>query len=255
MRRLLATCLALLLAVTPAWAAITQISGTGPSGTLAGINYTTALNNSQSITAAVGAGNLIVILVQSYDTSPTFSCSDAASNTYQKAPNGAFRANAATEIWYSLTTNNLSNGAAIQCSASVHTGGFTTEILGFSGAAASPYDVSPTGTSGSGTSATVGASPTLTCPGSGTGCEVCVSGVIWNSNGTITSDATWTAIGNNATVGSWANGFKIVNANTALSFTGSTTATAAFAGAMACFQAAASGGTSYGGLTTLGAGP
>lgn len=248
MRRLLALALGLCLWAAPALADITQIIGTGATGQLSPVAYTTAASNPQNITAAVGAGNLVVAIVQSFDTSPTLGCSDAAGNTWQKATNGAFRASAATEIWYSFTTNNLANGATITCTASVHTNGFTTNIVGFSGTT-SAVDVTATPTTGSATSTTVGPSPTLACPSTsgGTGCEVCISGVVFNSTGTITSDATWTSIGTASGLsGSWANGIKIVAANTALSYTGSTAVSAAFAGAMACFKAAKGSGNRLG---------
>lgn len=220
----------------PALAGITQIVGTGVGGAISNVGFGNA-SQAMTTTAAVPPGSLAICIVETFDTSPTLGCSDAVGNTWQAAPNGAFRANAGTQIWYSYTKNNIPNGSTITATNSIGTNGTEAQVLAFAGTHITPYDVSPVGTTGSGTSVTVGPSPTLTCPGTVTGCEVCVSGTIWNSAGTITRDGTWTATTSPGPGASNANGFKIVSATTALSYTGSTSASAAFAGAMACFKA------------------
>lgn len=251
--RLLALALGLCLVVSPAFAAaITQISGTGTGGAISNVTYSASSPLTSTTTADIPPNSLAVAIVQSIATGSTLSCSDSFGNTWQAAANAGSGTNAQTQMWYSLTTNDIPNSSTIPCTSSVLGGGFTVQLLAFSNATA--FDTAPTGTSGAGTSTTIGPTATLACPSGGTGCDVCVSGVMWQTSGTITSDAAWTATGNNGVSGNWANGFKIVNANTALSFTGSDGTGGDFAGAMSCFKNTATASSSYGGGTTIGVG-
>lgn len=239
MRRVLALALGLCLSTSPAFAAISQIAGTGTGNAISNLAFDPTSSITMTTTAAVNSGSLFVAILTvavASGTSTGFTCTDSSStNAWKQADNPAFNNDASVVIMYSNTISNVANGGTVTCPQNSGPAGIVGQLLAFSGAATNSFNTAAPAKTGTGTgSATIGPTGTLSCPGGGASCEVCVYGMVWAGSGTVTPDAGWTTTGNNGQI---ANGFKIVSASTAVSAAPSTTAASSnFGGALACFN-------------------
>jgi hypothetical protein len=256
MRRLIALALGLCLWASPALA-FTQVAGTGTGGALSNIVFISGSGpgSAGTTTASLNAGDVWAIYMQDQNNGTrTYGCSDAFGNTWQAAPGGANQTGAGTEIWYSILTNPVASGNHASCTVSSGAGALATNVA-FRPSGTAAFDTNATGQANTGTSVTVGPTPTLACPSGAANCDVCVAGAAWHSNGTTTSDATFTTTFNTGTSNGAVNAFKLVSSTTAVSYTATDTTSSNYAGALACFKDTPTSSSTYGGLTTTGAGP
>lgn len=248
MKRLLASLTFFaMLAATPASAAIALISGTGTGGTIGGISFSSTASLGVVMTATIPANSLVVVSVANCATGTvtSFSVSDTHSNTYT-APRAIDQANGAAEqIFYSYTGATINSGDTITVGLSGPTGCLTGQVLAFSGADPTPYDVSA-GTSYANASGTItfGPTGTVACPGGAAGCEVFVGNAVLHIARTTTNDANFV---NTTTTGAgqtWLGGYWIVGATTAHSYAPSFSGgTSNAAGQIFAFKAAVAAGT------------
>lgn len=187
MRKYLALCLGAFLALSlisgPAFATgFAVINGGGTGGNIAlgsRVSGSTTITSPAS-TVDVPVGSLVEVACAELPTSAgATAVTDSAGNTY--TPNITSQANAAagtlSRAWL-VTTHDAPIGTTWTCtSASTNIRGI--EVLAFSGPAASPFDaasVSPT--TGTTTTATIGPTGTLACPGGIANCELIITALI-----------------------------------------------------------------------------
>lgn len=256
MRRLLALALGLCLFVGHAYA-FTQVSGSGTGGAISNTVFVGSTSGSCGTTTAnLNAKDVWAITMQDGNSGlRTYGVSDAFGNTWQAAPGKADQNGSGNEVWYSVLTNPVSSGSHATCT-TTQAGGFLATSVGFRPSGTAAFDTNATASLGTGLSVTAGPTPTLACPSGASNCDVCIASAAWHSAGTTVSDATFTTTGGTGVGNLWTNAFKIVSATTAVSYTATNTSNVAYGGALACFKdTPAAGGSSYGGLTTTGAGP
>lgn len=221
MKRLVALFALACLIASPAFAGITALNGGGTGGTFAtgSDNATSTTVTTAATTVAIPAGSLSIIFAgQRAGAGVTInSCTDSAGNTYSSGASTNSTSNATVRIFYSITTSNLPIGGTASCTYSSLASIKTISLMAFSGAAASPFDVSVNASASSTGSITIGPVPAagnLACNASAG--EVVVS-VIAMLNGALPS-----ALGSFTSLGYQSNQFaayQIVNSNAAVTFT------------------------------------
>ena len=250
MKRLLAyfVAAALLVAAGPAFAGTAIINGGGTGGQIATGSQAAGGNTvtSSASTVDVPIGSLVEIGAAENVTSSSYTgCTDSAGNNYGAniSSNANGLAGTTTRTWL-ITTIDAPIGTTWTCtSASTAIKGIM--VAAWSGAAASPFDLSATPTTGSGTVASIGPTGTLACPGGGANCEVLVA--VWNHDnitGQTGLTSGFTYLGSNGSNGTnLSMAYEIVSATTAQSFQATNGNSGAWVMKMDAFKAATSGGT------------
>jgi len=254
-RRLLATIAILTALAAPAQAGVAIIAGSGTGGQLANGTSTGTTTVVGTTTASVSAGSLIVVGVGIRNINFTSACTDTAGNTYTLAVNKGVGGGDAV-IYYSYTTSVLSSGATITCTNS-NTSGKGLIAVAFSGSDPTPLDAAtPVGTTGSGTAISVGPTGTLSCPtpSGGGNCEALVGFYQTSATAATTEDAAFTDLGTlTANSSNVHMGYKLVTANTAITYAPTNTNSGTWVAVLGAFKSA-TGALTVHNLSSAGAG-
>jgi hypothetical protein len=223
MRKYLALCLGAFLALAPipAFAAITQIVGSGTGGSIGGNSFSSTSTLGIVTNTTIPANSAVAVIAGSCATgaAASFAVADTHGNTYT-GPRAADNANGATvQVLYSYTGTQINSGDTITVTLTGTTGCLTGQVIAFSGASPTPFDVATGAANAGGTGTlTVGPTATLACPGGAAGCEVLVGGVVLHVAETTTNDANFTSLTATGAGQTWINGFWIVGTNAARSY-------------------------------------
>lgn len=241
----------------PALAGITQITGSGTGGAIGTANAAAGGTTVVVTTnVAVPPGSLIAIALGVRTAGSYSGCTDSAGNTYA-TPLNKTTTGQTTSTTYSYTTVNLPSGGTITCT-SPNTSNKGMIAAAFSATDSSPLDAaSATPTNGSGTTISVGPTGTLACPSVSGNCELLFAAWSDLGIGTITEDANFTNLGTQTgNSGNTHAAFKLVTANTAVSYSAGNTTSNNWAAYLQAFKAATGGGgpTLQGGTLLRGAG-
>lgn len=210
-----------LLGLAPAFAAITQIVGSGTGGTIGGNSFSGTGSLGVVTNTTIPPKSLVIFLATSgVATATAFAVSDTHGNTYT-APRAIDSVSGAYEqIFCSKTVSTINSGDTITVTLTGTTGALTGQVLAFAGASGCTADVATGNAAVAGTGAlTVGPTATLACPGGAAGCEVLIGGEVLNGTArTVTNDSNFTATSPNGAGQNWISGFWIVGATTARSY-------------------------------------
>jgi len=215
-----------LVAGSVADAGVAIITGTGTGGSQG--NTSTGVGSTITLTfsSAIPAGSLVVANISFRNSSTTaYTCVDTKLNTYQAGAGVTVNAYG-VQMVYSVTANALTTSDTITCTVP-GTANRGLIVAAFSGVAATPFDsASVTGSAaGVTTIGPVGPTGTLAC--NTTAGEVVVAGLGYGN--AITGgaeDATFISLGTNDVSQGTHMAYKIVNANTAVTYSPTYTETA-----------------------------
>lgn len=227
------------LAAGPGFAAsITQISGTGTNGAIANVAFNGGSSLSLTTTATIPPGSEIIIPVGG--TATDFSASDPVNGSYGAGQPININSTASVKILSIYTTGSLASGSTITVSGTGVSGGLLASAFAFSFTANVPFDSASTTQVGSASgTATVGPTGTLNGPCGTSGCELLIGAVFRKTSSTLTNDTNFTSMGQGNGSSAFAAGFKIVNANTPVSYVPSWSGASVWAGQIQGFKAAA----------------
>lgn len=259
--RIIALALGLCLCAGPALAGqFSLVSGTGTNGAQANATFSSTSSLGLSPSSTIAAGNLTIMPMTNSTgggTSGGFSCIDTKSNSWTSQGVIAETA-AATQIMYSILTTPLTTGDTVTCTQSSGPAGIIGSLFAFSATTAITFENGASAGGGGVDVSTLTTGPTAsgTCNGT-TNCRliICVGG--WqDKGGSVSLDAGYTNIAAAASNSWGVIGYKNISSSTAgQSCTNTTTIAGRATGQILTFKTAASGSSTYGGLTTTGAGP
>lgn len=244
MKRLIALLTAFCLVAGPALAGITPLTGTTnallSTGTEASSVNVTLTSAATTVDAPIGT--FFVIAVTQRTASTITSCGDSVNGSVYSLAGSAVVNGAAVEwLYYYQTTVDVPIGTTFSCTFPSASNGKSMIIAGFTAmATSSQADGTPTtgtGTWTSGSPFTIGPTGTLACNTSAG--EIVIAGTALASNVTWTEDAAFSHVSSQTANAFEQLAYKIVNANTAVSYSPTATATAAaYAGELQGFKAA-----------------
>jgi hypothetical protein len=249
-KRFIALFAAFCLSVSPAFAGITQIVGTGTGGNIGAAGSNTA---SQTVTIAtsgavsVPTGSLVVVTV-GYRGTTTTGCKDNANNTSFTAGTNFTAGGWSVQVYYYIVgaTAYTSGTTTITCTAGAAQN-MAIIASAWSGAAATPYDVGATANATSVAPNSVGPTATLAC---NTTAGELVIGSMTNGSGVAFSSegSGFTSMGTLASQQETHSAYQIVNSNAAVTYAPSYAASSTWLGrvdtfkATSCVAAAGKGG-------------
>lgn len=258
MRRILAlTALAWWALSAPAFAALTQIAGSGQGGAVGFAYGAAGTTQPATLNTTVPVGSLLVVSATIRATGSgqsVSSCADSQGNTYTASGANVVNNTVSSRQFWSILTTALTTSDTVTCTYSNSVARKAVTLLALSGSDASPVDASSTSANGNSTTIAAGPTGTLSCPGTGN-CEVIVAATGYDGGTDI-----FTAEGSGFTTlhnggADTHTAFQIVTSNSAITYSPAVTAVSrSWAVTLMGYKSDGIGGVTAHSLSLLGAG-